>query len=585
MKKLFLAIIVIISILLNSTVLAANNSILAATKIIKINERNVKVNIVTIDLNNPFIELKVEISNDVIGGDEDFISFINRKKMDAAINTNYFEAYTNLEPCGTIMKDGELIYLEGNNTSMAITKDNNVIFDRFTTIIKGSIDGKLKNEWNKDTQKMKFYLFDVWYVNKKPVDKTGVYIYTPERGNIKAEGGILIEVIKNKVTRILKNVEYIKIPSNGYVIYFASKSVSEDFIKERFKIGKTVNLKYESFYPKNDSLFSKNNKLSRINLNKMKGLISAGPYLIRNGKIIVDGIKEGFKEEKITKNKANRSAIGLIKNNKLILVTTLDVTINELAQIMLNLGCFEAINLDGGASSALYANNKIITKPSRKLSTILSIYNRDELKSIHEKINNKSFNSIKEIIPYEKDIIDYTVFKFSDIEYNKWYTKIISYLVGLNILDGYSDSTFRPNDYIHVDEFLKITLTALGNKLELSKDYWAKNYIEKALELGLIEKNDFKSFNTPITREQIAKIVVKLIRENPSYDLYIYKNFIKDFNNIDKNLQESVLKVYGLGIISGYNDKTFKPKNPATRAEAASVIIRLLDENNRISNY
>ena len=36
----------------------------------------------------------------------------------------------------------------------------------------------------------------------------------------------------------------------------------------------------------------------------------------------------------------------------------------ELAQVMQSLNCFDAMNLDGGGSTLLYANNKIINTPS-----------------------------------------------------------------------------------------------------------------------------------------------------------------------------------------------------------------------------
>ena len=108
--------------------------------------------------------------------------------------------------------------------------------------------------------------------------------------------------------------------------------------------------------------------------NNIKTIISAGPYLVEDGKVIYDPNKNGFKEDKITKNKAQRSAIGISKNNKLILVTGSNLNMLELAEIMVKLGADRAMNLDGGASSALYANGKMITPAGRKLHTVLMIW-------------------------------------------------------------------------------------------------------------------------------------------------------------------------------------------------------------------
>lgn len=512
----------------------------SSTKKIEIDGEIKNVNIVTIDLNNPDIELETVISNDVIGGDEDFKSMVERKKMDAAINANFFDAYKGLEPYGTIMNKGNIIYLEGENASLGVKDGNKVTFDRFRTVIKGNLNGKKQNEWNNETQAMEFYLFDVWYVNNLPLDNTGVYMYTPERGeSLDVEGGTSIEVIDNKISKVLKNVDKIDIPQNGYIIYYASQAADEKYIDARFKIGRTVDFSFECSYSSNEEttdteevskneeitdipeapkeptkLFGSidkmtknywdnaNNKMafkifniwyvntkpidstgvylytpergetlqvpngnavivekgevkdilyntekfdipkdgfviyygkdaasenyikqrfekgktvdfydsetlkintneiikevveknkialyeeiaieeniSKIDLNETDDLISAGPYLIKEGQIIVDAAKEGFKEDKIVKNKAQRSAIGVTKDNKLLLITVGNTNMEELAEIMLNLGAVESMNLDGGASSALYANGNIITQPGRRLSTVLAVYDHSK---------------------------------------------------------------------------------------------------------------------------------------------------------------------------------------------------------------
>ncbi len=40
------------------------------------------------------------------------------------------------------------------------------------------------------------------------------------------------------------------------------------------------------------------------------------------------------------------------------------LTMNELAQLMQGLNCFDAMNLDGGGSTLLYANNQVLNRPS-----------------------------------------------------------------------------------------------------------------------------------------------------------------------------------------------------------------------------
>lgn len=61
----------------------------------------------------------------------------------------------------------------------------------------------------------------------------------------------------------------------------------------------------------------------------------------------------------------------MTKDGYVIIITVLSATINQLAQIMYELGCYNAMNLDGGASSGLYYNGQYLTKPGRDLSNAL----------------------------------------------------------------------------------------------------------------------------------------------------------------------------------------------------------------------
>lgn len=99
--------------------------------------------------------------------------------------------------------------------------------------------------------------------------------------------------------------------------------------------------------------------------------IQAGPRLVRNSKVATDPAGEGFKDPKILTSRGARSAIGITSDGKLIIVTTSSATIPELAEVMVKLKAVEAMNLDGGASSSLFANSKYITPAGRDLSNAL----------------------------------------------------------------------------------------------------------------------------------------------------------------------------------------------------------------------
>ncbi len=526
MKKKVSVLIFAIIILISQLAIAQNNSVVSTKKTFTINNRNATVNAVTVDLNNPNIKLGTVLANDKIGGHEDFSNMIKRKKPIAAINANYFDAYKTLEPIGTIMVDGKLEYLEGSPASMIVTNDGKVNIGEYSIGINGYINGHRENKWNQKTQTMEYNLFKIWYVNNIPKDNTGVYLFTPSRGDkIKLNNGIAIEVKKDKISKITENAKEVNIPKDGYIIYYGDTESFKSYVDKRFKIGNTIELEYDiseiikeekalketkteatakqtTLYgsinkqtknywsnEKDKMIFNifniwyinskpidptgvylytpergetinikgghavvvENGKVSKVeydiekieipkngfviyygkdaankeyiknrfekdftidfyhkdslkldtkniiekavkdnakaleedisnsidqNLieNSIKTIISAGPYLVEDGKVIYDQNKNGFKEDKITKNRAQRSAIGISKNNKLILVTGSNLNMLELAEIMVKLGADRAMNLDGGASSALYANGKMITPAGRKLHTVLMVW-------------------------------------------------------------------------------------------------------------------------------------------------------------------------------------------------------------------
>lgn len=201
--------------------------------------------------------------------------------------------------------------------------------------------------------------------------------------------GKAITVSNKRVSKIDLKTTNISIPKDGFVIYYGKDAANDDYINQRFAVGKTVDFFHkDTLVLDTDNIIKKavadntaalaeaitqNTEAAAIDIQKVEHMISAGPYLVKDGKIIADAVAQGFKEDKITVNRAQRSAIGITKDNKLKLVTGGNLNMTELAQVMLELGCVKAMNLDGGASSALYAKGKMITAPGRKLNTVLMI--------------------------------------------------------------------------------------------------------------------------------------------------------------------------------------------------------------------
>jgi hypothetical protein len=100
--------------------------------------------------------------------------------------------------------------------------------------------------------------------------------------------------------------------------------------------------------------------------------VGGGPVLIRDQQIIISNEEEKKFAGKGISDKHPRTAMGYTKEGNLIIMAiqgrmkgiAVGSTLPETASLLLDLGCVEAINLDGGGSSCLLVNGKETIKPS-----------------------------------------------------------------------------------------------------------------------------------------------------------------------------------------------------------------------------
>ncbi len=112
--------------------------------------------------------------------------------------------------------------------------------------------------------------------------------------------------------------------------------------------------------------------------------VGGGPILLREGRVRVDWREEGFSRALVTE-KHPRTAVG-VRPDGLLLLAVVDgrkagvntgVDLYEMAEILAELGCQDAMNLDGGGSSTLVRGGAVQNRPSdggeRPVSTVLMV--------------------------------------------------------------------------------------------------------------------------------------------------------------------------------------------------------------------
>lgn len=175
-----------------------------------------------------------------------------------------------------------------------------------------------------------------------------------------------------------------------------------------------------------------------------------------------------------------------------------------------------------------------------------------------------------------------TAFAYIDTE-GHWAEKEINTLSLNNIIDGYSDGTFKPNKEMTRAELVTLLNRLLNNQVQNTKyvpDINAKNWfyaeIRKGIESGIIQ-GDSDGYVRPydmVTREEAILMIQRALV--PVVSNTVVKDY-EDSSEVSTWSKDAVNTFLSSGYISGYKDNTIKPKNNITRAEVVKVISNIID--------
>jgi len=175
----------------------------------------------------------------------------------------------------------------------------------------------------------------------------------------------------------------------------------------------------------------------------------------------------------------------------------------------------------------------------------------------------------------------------TDLKSTDWFYSNVKEMIRLGMVDGYSNNTFKPENPVKADEFIKMLVIAMGYEAKPSTSaYWADGFIQKAEELKICDTTFINDYRFDLTREQAVKIIANALslKEMRPLDLYYehVKPLIKDFYLIQDKYKDDTIDCYVWGIMQGDNKKLVNPQKSITRAEATTVILRMIDKTRRI---
>jgi exopolysaccharide biosynthesis protein len=265
----------------------------------------------------------------------------------AAVNGTYF-AYTG-KPLGTLLIDKEMV--------------SSPIYDRTALIINDErqafIDNVLIDSYFKTAGNLRY---NIGGVNQGRKDNSFV-LYTPAWGEKTGTDTSGIELIlSGSVVREIRLGNSI-IPADGYVLSLCGPA--SQFVNENVKVGDRLDV-HLKIIPYTTPLKS------------VLHMISGGPRLVKEGVAYVSKQEEKFKAD-VALGRAARTAVGLTKDGKILLVTvdgaprakgsrndrsSIGISLEDLAEMLISLGAVEAMNLDGGGSSTMWIDGRVVNKPA-----------------------------------------------------------------------------------------------------------------------------------------------------------------------------------------------------------------------------
>ncbi len=172
-----------------------------------------------------------------------------------------------------------------------------------------------------------------------------------------------------------------------------------------------------------------------------------------------------------------------------------------------------------------------------------------------------------------------------------WAETAIKQAVGSGMVTGYPDGTFKPNRTVTRAEFTVMLINTLkpqGSGAAASSVFtdgaeigeWAKNAVAQAVQAGFIKGYVDGTFrpNEAITRAEMAMIVANAL------GLSLNSSSTMGFTDeeaIPVWARSAVSAVKELGIINGKGNNQFDPNAGTTRAEAVTVLLKILDQTNK----
>ncbi len=324
------------------------------------------INILQIKLNSNLYKIESIKAHNLLDAREttsDLSKWISDSlnKVIAAVNADFFKIRTGGEVVNNMISNGKFVKAVHKTNGMiypqfALTIDNKPLIEKFNFYGKIILDDNRTfsiERINSKTDSARITLYNSFQGSYTPKTNNrwktlGLTLYP-----VKRIADTSYFIVKNKFLNTSRN----KIPRKGFILSTNNKLA--DILGKLLHIRDTVKV-----------LLNMLPNFGRI-VNSTGGM----PILVRNGiNLALNNDTVGGTHPYFSVKKHPRTGMGFSKDSSLIYFITVDgrqesssgVSLSEFGKIMISQGIYQGLNLDGGGSTTMVINGKVVNHPSDK---------------------------------------------------------------------------------------------------------------------------------------------------------------------------------------------------------------------------
>lgn len=180
---------------------------------------------------------------------------------------------------------------------------------------------------------------------------------------------------------------------------------------------------------------------------------------------------------------------------------------------------------------------------------------------------------------------------FNDMDADAWYFDLVSDAVREGLMVGGGDMNFMPNDKLSRAMMVRILYNMEGHPevtedqpatefYDVHEDDWFASAVKWAYANGISQgySDEWFGANDPVTRDQLVTLLYRYSDKYKNYDVEVEGEVdlsrFADSDNISDYAEKAVEWAVSLGLIIGNEKGEISPRDPASRAAAAVILMR-----------